>query len=59
MKSMMLLKKFEASELRLCVRVNRACANELTREFFSVISWLGDGRIWYALAALLPVAFSM
>ena len=57
--SIPLLKKFEASELRLCVRVNRACANELTREFFSVISWLGDGRIWYALAALLPVAFGM
>lgn len=59
MKSIPLLKKFKASELRLCVRVNRACANELTRELFSVFSWLGDGRIWYALAALLPVAFGV
>jgi undecaprenyl-diphosphatase len=59
MKAMTLLKKFEARELSLCVRVNRACANDLTREFFSVISWLGDGRIWYALAALLPLAFGM
>jgi undecaprenyl-diphosphatase len=56
---MMLLKKFEARELSLCVRVNRVCANDFTREFFSVISWLGDGRVWYALAALFPLAFGM
>ncbi|MGD9022052.1 MAG: phosphatase PAP2 family protein [Lysobacterales bacterium] len=59
MKSIPLLKKFEATELRLCIRINKACAYRFIREFFSVISWLGDGRIWYALAALLPLAFGI
>jgi undecaprenyl-diphosphatase len=45
--------------LRLCIRINKACAYRFIREFFSVISWLGDGRIWYALAALLPLAFGI
>lgn len=40
-------------EAALCVRVNQWCLRQSTRIFFSVISRLGDGVIWYALMASL------
>ena len=57
MKSVIFLEKFKAHELNICVRLNGICSNVLVREFFSVISWLGDGRIWYALMLLFPLVF--
>ena len=59
MKSMVLLKNFEARELNVCVRLNQVCSNRLLKEFFASISWLSDGRIWYALMMLFPLVFGM
>lgn len=45
-----------SAEAWLCVRVNRWCMRNPTRLFFSTISRLGDGAVWYALMALLVSA---
>ncbi len=42
-----------SAEAALCVRVNQWCSRSGIRLFFSVISRLGDGAIWYMLMALL------
>jgi len=46
-------------EAAFCVRVNQWCLRPSTRIFFSVISRLGDGAVWYALMALLVLADGM
>lgn len=48
-----------AIEAALCVRVNRWCSRNSTRLFFSMVSRLGDGVIWYALMALLVLCDGM
>lgn len=42
-----------SAEAALCVRVNQWCSRSATRMFFSAISRLGDGAVWYLLMALL------
>ena len=44
-----------STDAAVCVRVNRMCARQGTRLFFSSISRLGDGVAWYGLMALLVV----
>jgi len=51
------MRRFDAAELSLCVRVNRACARPHVREFFRAISRLGDGVLWYALMLVLPILY--
>jgi undecaprenyl-diphosphatase len=51
------MRRFDAAELSLCVQVNRACARPGVREFFRVISRLGDGLFWYALMLALPLLY--
>ena len=43
-------------DLALCQSANRACAYKRVRQFFAFISWLGNGKIWYALMLLLALA---
>ena len=57
MKTPVVLQKFEARELRVCAWFNQACAFRLVRGTFAAVSWLGDGRFWYALMVALPLAF--
>ena len=38
-------------ELRLCLSLNRLGDGDRTRRFFSVVSRLGDGGVWYLLMA--------
>lgn len=52
-----LLEKFAEHELDLCCRINRACRSSGIRRFFAFISWLGDGKFWYALMLLLPLYY--
>jgi undecaprenyl-diphosphatase len=52
-----LFRRVDAFEERFCVRLNRACQRESVREFFRVISRLGDGFFWYLLLLLLPVMY--
>jgi undecaprenyl-diphosphatase len=41
----------------LCIRVNHASRNRLTRDAFRLISRLGDGVFWYALMLALLLTF--
>lgn len=52
-----LFRRVDAFEERLCLRLNRACHRETVREFFRVVSRLGDGFFWYLLLVLLPVVY--
>jgi undecaprenyl-diphosphatase len=44
-------------ELRWCLSLNRWGARPAALRFFGAVSRLGDGAAWYALIALLPLAF--
>lgn len=52
-----LFRRVDAFEERFCMRMNRACHRESVREFFRVVSRLGDGFFWYLLLLLLPVLY--
>lgn len=57
MRNVALFHRVDAFEERLCVRMNRACRREGVREFFRIVSRLGDGFFWYLLLLLLPVCY--
>ncbi len=44
-------------DLALCLRFNRVSHVRFWREFFRVVSRLGDGVFWYVLMALMPIAY--
>jgi undecaprenyl-diphosphatase len=44
-------------DLALCLRFNRVSHFRFWRHFFKTVSRLGDGIFWYALMALLPLAY--
>jgi undecaprenyl-diphosphatase len=48
---------FDAAELSLCLLLNRGCASPGVREFFGIVSRLGDGVFWYALILALPLLY--
>lgn len=41
-------------ERRVCLFANAACQRQTIRQFFRVVSRLGDGIFWYALMLTLP-----
>lgn len=43
-------------DLALCQRFNRACGFVPARQLFGLVSWLGNGKFWYALMIGLPLA---
>ncbi len=49
------VRRFDAAELSLCLYFNRGCARRSVRDFFGLISRLGDGVFWYVLIVTLPV----
>lgn len=49
------VQRLAALDAAVCQRVNRVCTYTSVRHFFAVISWLGNGKIWYALMILLPL----
>jgi len=51
------LRRFDAAELSLCLYLNRGCAYRSVRDFFGVVSRLGDGVIWYVLIFALPFLY--
>ena len=51
------MRRVDAAELSLCVHLNRVCTRPPAREFFRVVSRLGDGVFWYALMLVLPILF--
>jgi undecaprenyl-diphosphatase len=53
------VQRVAALDAALCQRANRACGFAPIRQFFAVVSWLGNGKFWYALMLLLPVLFGL
>jgi undecaprenyl-diphosphatase len=49
--------RIQSFELELCRRATRAQERELVRSALRLVSRLGDGPAWYALALLLPLAY--
>jgi undecaprenyl-diphosphatase len=56
-RSARLFERVDAVEERMCMRLNRGCHRAAVRDFFRVVSRLGDGVFWYVLMLLLPVVF--
>ena len=52
-----LFERVDAAEEALCLRLNRGCRSARLRDFFRIVSRLGDGVFWYLLLLLLPVYF--
>lgn len=52
-----LFARIDAAEYGLCRRLNRGASHAGLRNTFRVASRLGDGVIWYAMLALLPVLY--
>ena len=50
-------RRFDQAELKFCRYLNRSSGFSAVRAFFAAISWLGDGKFWYALIALLPFVY--
>lgn len=49
-----LFNRIDALELQFCLWLNRPCHSQAVQRFFSIISRLGNGVIWYVLMASLP-----
>ena len=49
--------RFDQAELRFCRYLNRSSSSTMVRQLFRVVSWLGDGWIWYALLICLPLIY--
>jgi undecaprenyl-diphosphatase len=52
-----MFQQIDAIEFTLCRMLNRELARSGVRQFFTVVSRLGDGVLWYALIASLPALY--
>ena len=50
-------RRIDAFEYAWCLRANRGCRQQWLRQMFVVVSRLGDGGFWLAIAALLPLMY--
>ncbi len=50
------LTRMHQFDTRMCIAFNHASNNRLIRDFFRIISRLGDGVFWYSLMAILVLA---
>jgi undecaprenyl-diphosphatase len=48
---------FDRAELRFCRALNRSSSSTAIRQLFRAVSWLGDGWLWYAMLACLPLLY--
>jgi undecaprenyl-diphosphatase len=49
--------RFDRAELKFCRYLNRSSSSVAVRDLFRLISWLGDGWIWYGLLLCLPLLY--
>lgn len=49
--------RMDNREINLCLMINRLSHFSIIKNFFRVISRLGDGVIWYSLIFLLPFIY--
>ena len=52
-----LFRRVDAFEHSWCLRMNRSCIRPRIREFFAVVSRLGDGVFWYTLVLVSPLIY--
>lgn len=52
-----ILMRMEQLEADICLSFNRICHRTWWARFFSAVSWLGDGKFWYWLMAVLAVTY--
>ncbi|MEP7242169.1 MAG: phosphatase PAP2 family protein [Gammaproteobacteria bacterium] len=52
-----ILARIDAAEYGICRSLNRGASHGGLRAVFRVASRLGDGVIWYAMLALLPILY--
>lgn len=50
-----MIERVRVPDLNLCRRLNRWGRGAGVRRYFSLVSRLGDGLVWYALIALFPL----
>ncbi len=50
-----LFRRVDAVEERWCLSLNRGCRLRAVRDFFTAVSRLGDGVLWYTLMGLMPL----
>ena len=53
-----LFRRFDLAEQGICISLNRWCRASAIRNYFVVVSRLGDGWIWYALILSLPLTIA-
>jgi undecaprenyl-diphosphatase len=53
----LLFARFDAAEFRLCRYLNRRGTRPRVLSLFRTASRLGDGMVWYALMAMLPIFY--
>jgi len=49
--------RIDQFEHRWCQQINHSAGVPLVRDYFRLISWLGNGWFWYALILSLPVSY--
>src|SRR5262245_9211564 len=55
--SVVLVKRMVDYEIAVCGILNRISRPPIVNRFFILISWLGDGKAWYALILTLPLVY--
>ena len=55
--SILVVKRMVDCEIAVCGILNRISRPPKVNRFLSLISWLGDGRVWYALILTLPLLY--
>lgn len=55
MRAALAFQRFDRAELELCRLLNRSSRLATVRGAFGLVSWLGNGWLWYAAIAALPV----
>lgn len=51
------LKKIDDYELRYCMGFNKWMQNPILKQYFRIISRIGNGAFWYLLILLMPLFF--
>ena len=57
LRNSLLLQRAIELESGICQRINKVCRRKWLNQFFSIVSRLGDGIIWYALTLILPLVY--
>lgn len=51
------VQRMAATEMSICMTLNRLCHPTKLKELFVLMSWLGDGKAWYILIGSMPILY--